>query len=102
MAALQAVLPAEIISTFPAFTTILRFASMRGALSMGVSTGGTWMLKTADFMFLTLSAMSENFLARTSSSASLGLFQGVRLVVPKVIISCSPSISTTLSSGFTT
>ena len=94
--------PAEIISTFPAFTTILRFRSIRGALSMGVSMGGTWMLKTAVFMFRTLSAISEIFLPRTSSSTSLGLFHGVWLVVPKVIISCSRSTSTTLSSGFTT
>ena len=61
---------------------------------MGVSIGGTCMLKIEDFMAFTRSAMSEIFLARTSSSTSLGLFQGVWLVAPSVIISCSPSTST--------
>ncbi len=64
--------------------------------------GGTWMLKIADFMFFTPDAIPSIFLPSSSSSTSLGLFQGVWLVYPRVIISWSPSMDTTLPSGLTT
>ena len=53
-------------------------------------------------MSLTWTAILSIFCCSTSSSTSRGLFQGVWLAYPSVIISCSPSMSTVFSSGLIT